>query len=100
MLVSDCYDCLNASNSFWQTHSCEEIAKVMYQHNNALYLGRGIHYDALEGALKLKRYRTSTRKDIAGEMKHGPNALIDHNLPVIALAKDSRHPKSLLRYEK
>jgi glutamine---fructose-6-phosphate transaminase (isomerizing) len=83
--------------------SCEKIAGVMYRHNNALFLGRGIHYPiALEGALKLKEISYIHAEGYpAGEMKHGPNALIDHNLPVIALAaRESRNPASLLRYEK
>jgi glucosamine--fructose-6-phosphate aminotransferase (isomerizing) len=83
--------------------SCEAVAKAIYRHSNALYLGRGIHYPiALEGALKLKEISYIHAEGYpAGEMKHGPNALIDRNLPVVALAaRDSRNPKSMLRYEK
>ncbi len=84
--------------------SCyKEIAKVIYRHDNSLYLGRGIHYPiALEGALKLKEISYIHAEGYpAGEMKHGPNALIDRNLPVVALAaKDENNPKSVLRYEK
>jgi glucosamine--fructose-6-phosphate aminotransferase (isomerizing) len=86
-----------------QSASYEEIAKVIYRRTNALYLGRGIHYPiALEGALKLKEISYIHAEGYpAGEMKHGPNALIDHNLPVIALAaRDSRNPRSVVRYEK
>jgi glutamine---fructose-6-phosphate transaminase (isomerizing) len=86
-----------------QASSYEEIAKAMYRYNNALYLGRGIHYPiALEGALKLKEISYIHAEGYpAGEMKHGPNALIDKNLPVVALAaRDTRNPRSLLRYEK
>jgi glutamine---fructose-6-phosphate transaminase (isomerizing) len=82
---------------------CEEIAKVMYPHGNSLYLGRGIHYPiALEGALKLKEISYIHAEGYpAGEMKHGPNALIDRNLPVVCLAaRDQRNPRSVLRYEK
>ena len=81
----------------------EKIAKVMCKFNNSLYLGRGIQYPiALEGALKLKEISYIHAEGYpAGEMKHGPNALIDSNLPVVALAaKDSLDPKSQLRYEK
>jgi glutamine---fructose-6-phosphate transaminase (isomerizing) len=81
----------------------EEIAKEICQHTNALYLGRGIHYPiALEGALKLKEISYIHAEGYpAGEMKHGPNALIDRNLPVVALAaRDPHDPKSVLRYEK
>jgi glucosamine--fructose-6-phosphate aminotransferase (isomerizing) len=86
-----------------QSHSYEEIAKSIFQYTNSLYLGRGIHYPiALEGALKLKEISYIHAEGYpAGEMKHGPNALIDQNLPVIALAtKDTQNPKSVLRYEK
>jgi glutamine---fructose-6-phosphate transaminase (isomerizing) len=86
-----------------QTSSYEEIAKAIFQCTNSLYLGRGIHYPiALEGALKLKEISYIHAEGYpAGEMKHGPNALIDRNLPVITLAaKDTRNPKSVLRYEK
>jgi glucosamine--fructose-6-phosphate aminotransferase (isomerizing) len=83
--------------------ACEKVAKAIYRHNNALYLGRGIHYPiALEGALKLKEISYIHAEGYpAGEMKHGPNALIDRNLPVVTLAaRDPQNPKSLLRYEK
>ncbi len=81
----------------------EKTAKAMYKSDNCLYLGRGIHYPiALEGALKLKEISYIHAEGYpAGEMKHGPNALIDGNLPVVALApRDRRNPKSVLRYEK
>jgi glucosamine--fructose-6-phosphate aminotransferase (isomerizing) len=86
-----------------QSATCEKIAGVIHKHNNALYLGRGIHYPiALEGALKLKEISYIHAEGYpAGEMKHGPNALIDRNLPVVALAaRDPQNPKSMLRYEK
>lgn len=63
----------------------------------------GIHYPiALEGALKLKEISYIHAEGYpAGEMKHGPNALIDNTLPVVVLAaKDAGDAKSLLRYEK
>jgi glutamine---fructose-6-phosphate transaminase (isomerizing) len=81
----------------------EKIAKMMCKCSNSLYLGRGIQYPiALEGALKLKEISYIHAEGYpAGEMKHGPNALIDSNLPVVALsAKDSLDPRSQLRYEK
>ena len=86
-----------------QTSTYEEIARRIFQCNNSLYLGRGIHYPiALEGALKLKEISYIHAEGYpAGEMKHGPNALIDQNLPVVTLAaRDKRNPKSVLRYEK
>ena len=81
----------------------EKIAKAMAESKDCLYLGRGIHYPiALEGALKLKEISYIHAEGYpAGEMKHGPNALIDGNLPVVALAtRESSNPKSVLRYEK
>jgi glucosamine--fructose-6-phosphate aminotransferase (isomerizing) len=81
----------------------EKIASLLFRRYNFLYLGRGIHYPiALEGALKLKEISYIHAEGYpAGEMKHGPNALIDGDLPVVALAaKDAGNPKSLLRYEK
>ena len=68
-----------------------------------LFLGRGIHYPvALEGALKLKEISYIHAEGYpAGEMKHGPNALIDENLPVVILATcDPGDPGSVVRYEK
>lgn len=86
-----------------QSPEYERIAREIYRHDNALYLGRGIHYPiALEGALKLKEISYIHAEGYpAGEMKHGPNALIDRNLPVVALAPmEPDNPKSVLRYEK
>ena len=68
-----------------------------------LYLGRGIHYPiALEGALKLKEISYIHAEGYpSGEMKHGPNALIDENLPVVVLAtRDETDPASMTLYEK
>jgi glucosamine--fructose-6-phosphate aminotransferase (isomerizing) len=68
-----------------------------------LFLGRGIHYPiALEGALKLKEISYIHAEGYpAGEMKHGPNALIDQNLPVVVIAtRDESDPASMTRYEK
>lgn len=65
-----------------------DIAKTIVDSNNALYLGRGLHYPvALEGALKLKEISYIHAEGYpAAEMKHGPIALIDHRMPVIAVA--------------
>ena len=68
-----------------------------------LFLGRGIHFPiALEGALKLKEISYIHAEGYpAGEMKHGPNALIDENLPVVIIAtRDANDPASMIRYEK
>jgi len=66
----------------------EEIASRFYTRHDFLYLGRGIHYPiALEGALKLKEISYIHAEGYpAGEMKHGPIALIDEQMPVVALA--------------
>src|SRR5579864_3460603 len=68
-----------------------------------LYLGRGVHYAiAREGALKLKEISYAHAEGYpAGELKHGPNALVDETLPVVVLATFDRHdPDSLLRYRR
>jgi len=66
------------------------VAAKLQKHDNCLYLGRGINYPiALEGALKLKEISYIHAEGYpAGEMKHGPIALIDEDLPVIAVAPD------------
>ena len=82
---------------------CETLARTYSTARDFLYLGRGIHYPiALEGALKLKEISYIHAEGYpAGEMKHGPNALIDETLPVVVLAtKDVNDPASKLRYEK
>jgi len=82
---------------------CAQLARVFHASNDFLFLGRGIHYPiALEGALKLKEISYIHAEGYpAGEMKHGPNALIDENLPVVCIAtKDPADPTSVLKYEK
>jgi glucosamine--fructose-6-phosphate aminotransferase (isomerizing) len=81
----------------------ENLARQFFRYTDFLYLGRGIHYPiALEGALKLKEISYIHAEGYpAGEMKHGPNALIDENLPVVVLAtRDDSDPESVTRYEK
>jgi glutamine---fructose-6-phosphate transaminase (isomerizing) len=81
----------------------EDLARLFFRHTDFLYLGRGIHYPiALEGALKLKEISYIHAEGYpAGEMKHGPNALIDENLPVVIIAtRDESDPASMTRYEK
>ncbi|HYM12192.1 MAG TPA: glutamine--fructose-6-phosphate transaminase (isomerizing) [Bryobacterales bacterium] len=81
----------------------EELAKKLFRATNFLFLGRGIHYPiALEGALKLKEISYIHAEGYpAGEMKHGPNALIDENLPVVVIAThDPTRPDSRVQYEK
>jgi glucosamine--fructose-6-phosphate aminotransferase (isomerizing) len=66
----------------------EEIARRFYERSDFLYLGRGINYPiALEGALKLKEISYIHAEGYpAGEMKHGPIALIDEHMPVVTIA--------------
>ncbi|MFY9820680.1 MAG: glutamine--fructose-6-phosphate transaminase (isomerizing) [Thermoanaerobaculia bacterium] len=66
----------------------DKLARRYHQSRNFLYLGRGINYPiALEGALKLKEISYIHAEGYpAGEMKHGPIALIDESLPVVAIA--------------
>jgi glucosamine--fructose-6-phosphate aminotransferase (isomerizing) len=81
----------------------DDIVKRMFRANDFLFLGRGVHFPiALEGALKLKEISYIHAEGYpAGEMKHGPNALIDENLPVVVLAtRDPDNPESKTRYEK
>jgi glucosamine--fructose-6-phosphate aminotransferase (isomerizing) len=85
------------------TPQCEQLAREFSTSPDFLYLGRGIHFPiALEGALKLKEISYIHAEGYpAGEMKHGPNALIDETLPVVVLAtRDENDPASRLRYEK
>ncbi len=86
-----------------QEEDCEDLAKEYARAQDFLFLGRGIHYPiALEGALKLKEVSYIHAEGYpAGEMKHGPNALIDENLPVVIIATcDANSVLSKTRYEK
>jgi glutamine---fructose-6-phosphate transaminase (isomerizing) len=81
----------------------EELVKKLFRATDFLYLGRGVHFPiALEGALKLKEISYIHAEGYpAGEMKHGPNALIDENLPVVVLCtRDRKSEDSRQRYEK
>src|SRR5258705_3394749 len=81
----------------------EALSKHLHHAKDALFLGRGVHFPiALEGALKLKEISYIHAEGYpAGEMKHGPNALIDGNLPTVVLAtRDLGDEKSCLLYEK
>jgi len=79
-----------------QNDLIEKIAKIYHKSTNALYLGRGINFPlALEGALKLKEISYIHAEGYpAAEMKHGPIALIDAEMPVFVIAtKDSSYEK-------
>ena len=80
----------------------EAIAKAYAHHNNFLYLGRGYNFPvALEGALKLKEISYIHAEGYpAAEMKHGPIALIDQNMPVVFICtQDSAYEKVLSNME-
>src|SRR6185295_727823 len=76
----------------------QAIAANIKQAPNALYIGRHVNYPiALEGALKLKEIAYIHAEGYsAGEMKHGPIALIEEEMPVIALAVDSHVREKML----
>jgi glutamine---fructose-6-phosphate transaminase (isomerizing) len=81
----------------------ERFAEKHFRAENFLYLGRGVHYAiAREGALKLKETSYAHAEGYpAGELKHGPNALVDDKLPVVVLATyDTSDPDSVLRYQR
>jgi len=81
----------------------EEMSKEFFRSQDFLYLGRGINFPvALEGALKLKEISYIHAEGYpAGEMKHGPNALIDEKLPVVIVnTREEGNENSELRYEK
>jgi len=81
----------------------EELSREFFRVQDFLYLGRGINFPvALEGALKLKEISYIHAEGYpAGEMKHGPNALIDEKLPVVIVnTRETGNAGSELRYEK
>jgi len=81
----------------------EELSKEFFRCTDFLYLGRGINFPvSLEGALKLKEISYIHAEGYpAGEMKHGPNALIDERLPVMFInTREAGNRASELRYEK
>ncbi len=83
--------------------SIEDLSKDYFRVQDFLYLGRGINFPvALEGALKLKEISYIHAEGYpAGEMKHGPNALIDEKLPVVVVnTRESGDHASEVRYEK
>jgi len=85
------------------TKGVEDLSRLLAPAKDFLFLGRGVHFPiALEGALKLKEISYIHAEGYpAGEMKHGPNALIDETLPVVVLAtQDRSNELSRLRYEK
>ena len=86
----------------WETRIAA-LSTHLHSAESFLYLGRGVHYAiAREGALKLKESAYIQAEGYpTGELKHGPNALVNPRNPLIVLAtRDPRAPDSLLRYEK
>jgi len=85
-----------------QSHVIEEVAEIYKDKRNFLYLGRGINFPvALEGALKLKEISYIHAEGYpAAEMKHGPIALIDEDMPVVFIAtKDLIYEKIISNLE-
>ncbi len=81
----------------------DELTRRLFRATDFLFLGRGVHFPiALEGALKLKEISYIHAEGYpAGEMKHGPNALIDEHLPVVVLAaRDPNQEQSRVLYDK
>jgi glutamine---fructose-6-phosphate transaminase (isomerizing) len=93
---------LEASLDAWE-EQVRAIAAELSDARTFLYLGRAIHYSmAREGALKLKESAYVQAEGLpAGELKHGPNALVSLEAPLVVLAtRDRNDPDSVLRYEK
>jgi glutamine---fructose-6-phosphate transaminase (isomerizing) len=83
--------------------NAESIAKDFYRDEVFIYLGRGVHYPiALEGALKLKEISYVHAEGYpTGELRHGPTALLDESLPVVAIVtRDPNDSESMSRYER
>ena len=86
-----------------QNDLCQDLAKRYYKIEDFLYIGRNVHYPiALDGALKLKETSYIHAEGYpAGEIKHGPYALIDEHVTVVGIAtRDLNDPQSVLRAEK
>lgn len=82
---------------------CKHLADRFHRFEDFLFLGRAVHYPiAMDGALKLKEVSYVHAEGYpAGETKHGPNALIDENLPVVMIATcDQNDSGSVIRYKK
>jgi glutamine---fructose-6-phosphate transaminase (isomerizing) len=93
---------LAASLERWEP-SIREVAEETRSARGFLYLGRAVHYAiAREGALKLKESAYIQAEGYpAGELKHGPNALVSADAPLVVLAtRDESDPDSVLRYQK
>jgi glucosamine--fructose-6-phosphate aminotransferase (isomerizing) len=90
---------LQIEQAIEESQHIKKLATLFYEKNHALYLGRGINYPiALEGALKLKEVSYIHAEGYpAAEMKHGPIALIDEQMPIVVIAtKDDRTYKKVI----
>jgi glucosamine--fructose-6-phosphate aminotransferase (isomerizing) len=90
------------SRTLDRAEEVQALAEKLWHYTDFLYLGRGINYPiALEGALKLKEISYIHAEGYpAGEMKHGPIALIDEHMPVVAIAlRDSVYDKMISQVE-
>ena len=76
-----------------QSETYKKVAKQLFKKNSTLFLGRGLYFPiAREGALKLKEISYIHAEAYpGGELKHGPLALIDKDMPVVALVPDNEH---------
>jgi glucosamine--fructose-6-phosphate aminotransferase (isomerizing) len=95
-------DAIHDNLSTWDERA-EKFGAAHFKAEKFLYLGRGVHYAiAREGALKLKEISYAHAEGYpSGELKHGPNALVDEKLPVVAIATcDHSDPDSVLRYKR
>jgi glutamine---fructose-6-phosphate transaminase (isomerizing) len=93
---------MQASLPHWEIQVAN-LSRSLKSAESFLFLGRGVHYPiAREGALKLKESAYIQAEGYpTGELKHGPNALVDRNTPLVVLATCDPHaPDSILRYEK
>jgi len=93
---------IEKSLATWDVQAAE-CAACYQRARTFMFLGRGVHYAvAREGALKLKEISYVQAEGLpAGELRHGPNALVDENLSVVMLAtRDATDPDSTLRYQK
>ena len=100
--LSQLPDAIEANLAQWD-ELAKQFAARHFKAEKFLYLGRGVHYAiAREGALKLKEISYAHAEGYpAGELKHGPNALVDETLPVVVLATcDRGDPDSMLRYRR
>ncbi|MEZ4743619.1 MAG: glutamine--fructose-6-phosphate transaminase (isomerizing) [Bdellovibrionota bacterium] len=86
------------SESIKESNFIEDISNKYYEYTNCIFIGRGMSYPiSLEGSLKLKEISYIHAEGYAGgELKHGPIALIDKHMPIVALNPKDRHREKML----